>query len=157
MIEREVSLRSVGPEDEAKIRDWYRNTHVSMYCKPLPDARPRLGHRVITWNGHSVGYIEWREAAPLPATADDGPVLGAIELQIIIGEPGALGFTIGTYAVRAWLAALSLASPGATVVGYVSSLNTRGMAFFERLGFRQRSVHSPSKGMPEFVLTRAAA
>ena len=152
MIEREVSLRHVGADDEAIIHDWYLSPHVSGYCRPLAEAQPPLGRRVIVSGQHRVGYLEWRKLDPLPALDGEPAIMDGIEVQIIIGAPGAVGHGIGTLAMSMWIAAISLVEARPDIVACVPTTNPRAREFLERLGFRRRNLRIPAVGTPEVVL-----
>ena len=156
MIEREVSLRHVGADDEAIIHDWYLSPHVSAYCKPLAEAQQRLGSRVIVWDQRRVGYLEWRKLDPLPALDGEPAIMDGIEVQVIIGAPDAVGHGIGTLAMSMWIAAMSLVEARPAIVACVPTTNRRAREFLERLGFRRRNLRIPAVGTPDVVLIHEA-
>lgn len=149
MIESSVRLRILEAGDLELVERWYQAPHVAANCRRLDAPRPLLGRRIITWDSHPAGYLEWR-----PAERSDAP--GAVELQILIGEPGAVGHGIGRQALRLMLAALSLLQERPLVIVRVRATNDGAFRFFTMAGFKHQSTQMDDEGILRHVLERTA-
>jgi len=151
-----VRLLAASDDDGPAIESWLRRDHVRRWWGD-PDENLRLlaargpGERkgIIAADGARVGLVLWgnppREELDAAGLAD---VPGAVvDIDIMIGEPGALGRGIGTEALRL-VAAAALADPSVPyLIAATAAGNDASLRAFAKAGFRvDREFDDPDAG-----------
>lgn len=142
---RDVRLESFDPELHSQtLRDWLRRPHVSQWWgDPQLALESSLRHSpetcaVIVADGAPVGYLCWQtppqdelETAGLADLPED-----LVDIDVLLGEPAAIGRGVGPIALGLLLARLR-EDPSVSVAGVGTSVsNERAIRAFEKAGFR---------------------
>lgn len=151
-----VSLRAFDPErDLPELRVWLNRPHVARWwgspVRALEEARHRSheAHVIIVADDRPVGYMCWetpprheREAAGLTGLPDD-----LLDVDVLLGEPAALGRGIGPRAGALLLEHLRATGHDACVGVGIAAANRRARRAAEKLGFRLvRTFDDPESG-----------
>lgn len=151
-----VRLRPFDPEtDLPRLRRWLNRPHVARWWgdpeRALEEARhrPPEAHVVIIADERPAGYMCWatpsqheREAAGLTDLPAD-----LLDVDVLLGEPEALGKGIGPHAGALLLAHLHATCDASCVGVGTSASNQRALRAAEKLGFRLvRTFDDPEIG-----------
>lgn len=128
-------LRPMAEGDESVISEWRHSSHVATHNVWRTEPCDPLGQRILMRNQHPIGYLMWRRAPPGVANACTPPLPSAIAIEIVIGEPGAMGFGFARHALELLLASMSLQTPAPAALVVLSLLNVNARALFEQNGF----------------------
>ena len=141
---------------EPLLATWLRRPHVSRWWGDpetvLRDVRNRPeqgGHALIVADGSPVGYLRWQRASR--ADLDEAGLTeipdGAVDIDILIGEPAQVGRGIGPAALRLLLGRLA-AEADVPLAGMVTSVeNHAAIRAYEKAGFhRLRQFDDPAYG-----------
>lgn len=141
-----VSLEPVAFDRHAALlADWFRRPHVARWWGDAEDRidqmrkTPRDEHAVISVGGCPVGYIRWQavDRAALDAAGLSEIPDGAIDIDILLGEPSWLGRGVGSTALRLLLERLRNQKKG-PLAGLCTSIeNAVAIQCFEKAGFRK--------------------
>ncbi len=159
----EVRLDGFDPRLHAELLGtWLRRSHVARWwgdcaeqCEDLL-RRPSDAHAIIVADGTPVGYLCWQrpsqeelDAAGLADLPED-----LVDIDIMIGEPDAVGHGTGTRALGLLLDRLR-ADPRVRFAGLATSvLNQAALRSFEKAGFSQvREFLDPELGPCRYMLT----
>ena len=142
-----VHLRDVTDADRPLIYQWLQADHVrSMWGDPednlpLVSAPPAPGHwrAIIEADGQRVGMVLWQH--PTRQELDVAGLMDiptrVIDIDIMIGEPSAVGVGIGSSTIRQ-VAEVALSDPTVPfVMGCVRPDNLASQHAFAKAGFRQ--------------------
>jgi aminoglycoside 6'-N-acetyltransferase len=117
-------------------------------------------HRfIIEHNGAPIGLIQWYQLADFPDYAraiGEDPAAAGVGLDLLIGEPEALGRGLGPRAIDQFVTAVVLPQSQADriVVGPAAT-HARSIRAFEKAGIRHaRIVTLPDEPGPEAILIR---
>lgn len=119
-------------------------------------------HRyIIECDGKPIGLIQWyrlRDFANYARAIDEDPAVTA-GLDLLIGEPSALGRGLGSRAIDAFVSGIVFAQPDVTrAVTGPAQTNARSIRAFEKAGFRVvRFADIEGEPTPEAVLVRDKA
>jgi aminoglycoside 6'-N-acetyltransferase len=151
-----VTLERVQPaHHEALIAEWLRRPHVSPWWGDAESrmaqfrATPGSQHALIAVGGVPAGYLRWQTVdRAVLATLGLGDIPdGAVDIDILIGEPAWVGRGVGPAALRSLLE--RLAQGGAPpLAGLCPSVdNAAAIRAFGKAGFRKlREVDDPVVG-----------
>lgn len=148
--------------DAALLAGWLRAPHVSRWWgdpeEQIADALqspPRGEHAIITVQGKAVGYLRWERIsrADLEQAGLCEIPIGAVDIDIAIGDLNFIGRGVGSAALRILLADLAN-DPSVSTIMLVTSLeNHVALRAFEKAGFRRlREFDDGPYGM-SWVLT----
>ncbi len=162
VIPAPVSLGRFDPAHLPLLAEWLRLPEVSpWYPNPaadlaLAESPPQGAHRaLIVLDGEPVGFLRWQfvdrdtlDALGLPEVPDN-----AVDVDILIGAPAALGRGVGPKALDL-LAAELARDPGVPMLGLTSSpANGRAHRGFRKAGFEfARAYHPDGPGRAEMLL-----
>jgi aminoglycoside 6'-N-acetyltransferase len=152
MPDSTVSLAPFQPGDAPLLRRWLAEPHVAAWY-PEPNEHvawavspPPGGARALILHGQEpVGYLRW-QAVPrevLDSVGLNEIPAGAVDADILVGEPASVGKAIGPQALE--LLAQQLQTEGnAPLIGLTTSIdNTFAHRGFERAGFRIVRRYTP--------------
>lgn len=139
-----VELSAFDPgRDAPLLAAWVQRPHVAEWWgdpeRVLADLarHPVAEAALITADGRPVGFVCWQQPPPAELAAadlDDLPA-GLVDIDIMIGEPEALGVGCGSEALRLLL--VRLRDEGVRNVGMaVDAANHRAARAYEKSGFR---------------------
>ncbi|MDB6167555.1 MAG: aminoglycoside 6-N-acetyltransferase [Verrucomicrobia bacterium] len=125
---------------------------------PEIDA-PGTTHRfIIVLGGRGVGLIQWYDLRDFPdyACAIGELSAGAAGIDVLIGEPAAMGRGIGSAALEQFVRSIVFAANGIIrAVAGPATTNGRSIRAFEKAGFvRARDVPVSGKPVREAVMVR---
>ncbi|MBT8462973.1 MAG: acetyltransferase [Gemmatimonadetes bacterium] len=133
----------MGAPDLELVRGWLRQPHVSRWWGD-PDQslaavsdHPPADHALICLAGQPVGYVLWRRLSreEIAEAGLAGLPPDHVDVDILIGEPEAMGRGVGPCALLLVLARLG--SIGVSSVGLgTSRANQRARRAFEKADFR---------------------
>jgi aminoglycoside 6'-N-acetyltransferase len=161
---------SLEPFDAAtdlpRLAAWLRAPHVVPWWPDaetqLEEARhrpPGSGQVVIAIDGEPVGYMRWQRAdvAALAGLGLAGIPAGAVDMDILLGEPSGTGRGIGRRAVRLLRERL-LADDTIPLVGMVTAVgNQIAIRCFQAAGFEPyREYDDPRYGRCLVMLAQDA-
>jgi aminoglycoside 6'-N-acetyltransferase len=139
-----VELRAFQPEpDTALLATWLARPHVARWWgEPLRALAAIGGHdpgarAIVTLDGRPVGYLCWQ--SPARAERDAAGLAGLpgdlVDIDVLIGEPDALGAGIGPQALQLLFARLR--ARGVRLAGLGSALdNRRALRAWVKAGLR---------------------
>ncbi len=140
----DVGLRPFDPGPDAqRLQGWLRQPHVAPWWGDprlaLEDALRRSSDTcaIILADGVPVGYLCWQTLPPEDLAAAGLADLpdGLVDIDIVVGEPTAVGRGIGPRALALLLGRLR-ADPSVTVAGVgTSAANRRAIRAFTKAGF----------------------
>jgi aminoglycoside 6'-N-acetyltransferase len=119
-------------------RWWHPDGDVEAKYRPALEGRDPTDHHLILLAGMAVGMIQTYLVSDHPdyeALVEVGPGVAGVDL--LIGEPTAIGRGVGPAALRAFTSEIVFAPPGtiACIAG-VDVENGRSLRAFEKAGFR---------------------
>jgi len=127
----------------ATVAAWLSQPHVSRWWGPSPEVLDEIGRHaaataaMVEADARLVGYLCWQTPTPAAlATAglEDLPA-DRVDIDIVIGEPGALGRGVGPAALCQLLPRLQ--ADGARAAGLATAVaNERALRAFHKAGFR---------------------
>lgn len=140
-----VELQAFVPQRDLALLDgWLRQPHVSRWWgDPQRSLDAAAAHRpdsaaLIVVDGRPLGYLCWQtpsRAELEEAGLDDLPA-DLIDIDIMLGEPAALGRGVGPAALRQLLDRLRACGVG--LVGLAAArANTRAVRAYAKAGFRR--------------------
>jgi hypothetical protein len=151
-----VRLRPLGEADAAPFASWLRQPHVRRWWggaeeteRKLAAARDRLRRTIIEADGTPVGLLVWGH--PTREELDEAGLAevpeSVIDVDVMIGEPAALGRGIGSAALRL-LAAQALADPAVPyLIAAAAAGNDASLRAFVKAGFAiARTFDDPAAG-----------
>jgi aminoglycoside 6'-N-acetyltransferase len=179
-----IAFRSLARSDLPMLRRWLNTPHVYEWwgCHVCPGALGGAGknaateaqveakygseidhggttHRfIIEHEGAPIGLIQWYHlrdfAAYARAIGEDPAATTGIDL--LIGEPGALGQGLGTRAIDAFVTSVVFrGSDVDRVLAGPAATNARSIQVFAKAGFRRvRSVSLAAEPVPEAIMVR---
>jgi aminoglycoside 6'-N-acetyltransferase len=140
---------------------WLAQPHVRAWWGE-PEAALRetriegLAQALVAADGRPVGYLRWQRASreELDALGLVDVPTGSVDLDILLGEPDALGRGVGSAALALLVERLR-ADPAVPAVGMSASVrNGRAIRAYEKAGFaRLRAYDDPEAG-PSWLLLR---
>ena len=130
------------------VHGWFEAEHVRPWWGDPATNREELawhraaegvnGCRIITDRGEPVGYIQWTDLwVWVPDLPYDLPK-GTVDLDILIGEPTAMGRGLGPAAVAAVVAQVTADCNPPLFSMFTSAANERAMRAYEKIGFVRR-------------------
>lgn len=131
---------------------WWRNPeqHLAIALNPPQHSY----HAVIAADDQPVGYLHWRRVGKTTwqrAGLTDIPS-GAVDMNILIGEPEFLGQRIGPRALRLLLGQLRR-DPSIPLVGVtVPTHHVAAIRAYEKAGFRRSHHYAPPGSGPSLLL-----
>lgn len=145
-----IGFQSFEEAHLAMLRRWLKEPHVSPYWRETEDEvalkakfideLPRQGvHAFVTvTDGRVIGFIQYYEACKVGGGwwSDEKP--GTFGLDLMIGEPSAVGHGLGAVIVREFIEFMRDREPRMTsVLIDPDPKNERAIRAFERAGFRR--------------------
>jgi aminoglycoside 6'-N-acetyltransferase len=163
MTRPDVALAPFEPRAQLPLlARWLARPHVREWWGD-PEAALRetriegLGQALICVDGRPVGYLRWQRAsrAELDARGFSDVPTGAIDLDVLLGEPEGLDRGVGSRALALLVERLR-ADPSVPAVGMSSSArNGRAIRAYEKAGFaRLRAYDDPELGPAWLLLLR---
>lgn len=180
-----ITFRALARTDLLQLRCWLNTPHVYEWwgrhvcpgalggtgenaaTEAQVEAKygPDLGHGgpthrfIIEHEAAPIGLIPWYHlsdfAAYTHAIGEASPA-GAVGIDLLIGEPGALGRGLGTSAIDQFVTSIVFSHDGVdrVIVGPAST-NVRSIRAFEKAGFRPvRVVTLADEPRPEAIMIR---
>jgi hypothetical protein len=158
-----VRLVEAVEEDGPLIERWLRREHVRRWwgdpdetLHEIAARGDKLRQAIIEADGTSVGLVLWGH--PPRAELDAAGLLDVpetvVDIDIMIGEPDALGRGIGTEALRL-VAVTALADPAVPhLIAAASAGNDASLRAFAKAGFRVNRVFDDPESGPCLLLRR---
>lgn len=142
--------------DLPRLEAWLRRPHVVRWWgdpdEALEDVRQRSpdAHALIALDGAPVGYLCWERPTRDELEADG---LGALpdnllDVDVLIGEPEAMGRGIGPRAGQLLLERLRASGAAGWVGVGMSASNPRAIRAAEKLGFREAAAFDDPEAGP---------
>lgn len=161
-----IKLVKIDPQrHRALIASWLEAAHVAKWWGDANgrlrqfDATPSSAHALIELEGRPVGYIRWEEVdrAMLESVGLTEVPDGAIDIDILLGDPGATGRGIGPRALDLLATRLERTTT-APVAGLCTSVrNERALKAFAKCGFvRLTRYDDPTYGLCWVLVRRLA-
>jgi aminoglycoside 6'-N-acetyltransferase len=179
---RPVSFRPLRRADAEQLRDWFNEPHVfawwGVHATPdglggtgldaatrdavlteygaVMDGRDSAHGFVILVDDQPVGYIEWYRLAEEPEYAAAIGESDGAGMDLLIGDPGAVGRGLGPQAIDRFVTDVVVPSGISRVFAGPDVRNRRSVRAFLKAGFLAvREVQVPGEPAPELLLTRA--
>jgi aminoglycoside 6'-N-acetyltransferase len=123
-----------GPDDTAATLEMVE----AVYGAAI-DGYGSTEHHVIQTDGEPIGMIQWYRLADEPGYAAEigESADGTAGVDVLIGNPDAVGRGVGPLVIAAFVRSVVLAAPGVRrVVAGPDARNARSVRAFEKAGFR---------------------
>ncbi len=176
-----MTFRPLRRADAGQLRDWFNQPHVyawwGVHAAPdglggaggdaatldavlaeygeLMDGRDATHGFVILANDQPVGFIQWYPLAEYPDyAAAIGESAGAA-IDLLIGEPGAVGRGLGSQVIDRFVTDVVAAAGNTRVIAGPDVRNRRSVGAFMNAGFvALREVQVQGEPAPELLLAR---
>jgi aminoglycoside 6'-N-acetyltransferase len=125
------------------------------------DHDPSTHRFIIELDAAPIGLIQWshlRDSEECARQIGEDPTTAA-EIDLLIGEPGAINRGLGTRAIDAFVTTIVFRQPDVTrVVAGPARNNARSIRAFEKAGFRRvRFAQVEGEPTPEAIMVRDKA
>ncbi len=177
-----VTFRPLRRADAELLRDWLNQPHVSAWwgVHAAPDGLGGAGADaatrdavlaeygemmdgggtthgfVIVVDDHPVGYIQWYRLADHPDYAAAIGETDGAGVDVLIGEPGAVGRGLGPQVIDRFVTDVVAAAGITRVTAGPDARNRRSVRAFAKVGFvAVREVQVPGEPAPELLLVRS--
>ena len=149
----DVGLIEFTVEDLPLVADWVGRDHVRRWWgdpeRSLAELKSQKKRAIIAAGNVKVGLVVW--AHPPRGELDEAGLHDVseevIDIDIMIGEPDALGRGVGTRAIRLVADRIFRQNDVAHIIAATSTANTASIRAFEKAGFRsEREFDDPQCG-----------